>query len=146
MVSLTLSHPRFEFCDIQRLLTALLSVETGGHKEPELALGESGELGPYQITEAFYLDAKAELELRWDVEVPPFQVACTSYHWSAALIAGYWLRYTDNIPSLEELARLFHGGPEWSSKEHTKAYWHKVMEHLYAFDPQICLFDMEVSS
>ena len=107
---------------------AIRKVETGGEKNPWAANGDAGEIGPYQITLAFFEDACGfypDLGMEFN--------ACRADRNAVAVMVAYFLRWEPNAlyaEDFETLARLFHGGPNWRNREHTKDYWKKVEEYL----------------
>tara|TARA_R100001510_G_C7656200_1_gene215984 strand:+ start:2714 stop:3094 length:381 start_codon:yes stop_codon:yes gene_type:complete len=111
----------------QKIFRAIKQVETGGHPDPEHALGAAGEYGPYQITEQYWLDAIEYSDLGGKYED-------VSNEWYAQLVMiAYFERYCKN-DSLECLARTHNGGPQGEYKTSTDSYWFKIKEALNAED------------
>lgn len=113
---------------LRPLFTAIRQVESGGERNPWAANGAAGEIGPYQITLAFYEDASAfypDLEMRFE--------ECRDMRTAELVMFTYFMRWEPNAmysEDYETLARLFHGGPNWKERPHTKDYWQKVKENL----------------
>ncbi len=109
----------------QKIFRAIQLVETGGHPDPEHALGAAGEYGPYQITEQYWLDAVEHSGIGGTFED-------VSNPWYAQLIMiHYFDRYAKN-DKLETLARIHNGGPRGASLKSTDKYWLKIKEALHA--------------
>ena len=54
--------------DVNRILTAIAAVETGGERQPDRAVGDNGKaLGRFQIWEVYWKDAR----IRQVVELAP---------------------------------------------------------------------------
>ena len=104
------------------MFSAIRLVETGGHPDPSNARGSHGELGPFQITRAYFEDALAHDEGLVGIE---FEGVRDS-HISRLIMIAYWDRYAENW-SPEELCRLHNGGP---SKRYTDSYWEKCRQLL----------------
>ncbi len=108
---------------------AIRLVETGGHPDPNNAVGAAGELGAYQITKPYFLDAvehRPELgangETFDNVRDPLY---------AKKIVMSYIDRYEPDNHSIEAWARLHNSGPRWRSKTHlTEAYWSKVFQHV----------------
>ncbi|QDP59081.1 MAG: putative destabilase [Prokaryotic dsDNA virus sp.] len=98
-------------------------VETGGHEDPTNAVGEAGELGPYQITRAYWEDA---------VEfMPPSDRGCyddvRNGTYAERIMTAYWARYAPDMQP-ETLARIHNGGPRGHLKKSTEKYWKRVRQ------------------
>ena len=109
--------------------SAILLVETGGHPDPDNAIGADGELGAYQITEAYWKDA---------VEHRPELVAngetfqnVRDRGYAKKIVMSYIDRYEPDNFDIEAWARLHNSGPNWRRKTHlTDKYWGKVFDHV----------------
>jgi hypothetical protein len=109
--------------------SAILLVETGGHPDPDNAIGAAGELGAYQITEPYWRDA---------VEHRPELVANGETYqnvrdrgYAKQIVMSYIDRYEPDNHDIEAWARLHNSGPKWRTKMHlTDEYWGKVFEHV----------------
>ncbi len=113
---------------LRPLYRAIRQVETGGERNPWAANGSHGEIGPYQITLAFFEDAAwfyPDMGLVFE--------DCRGMRNAELVMFVYFLRWEPNAlyaEDYETLARLFHGGPNWKNREHTKDYWKKVKANL----------------
>lgn len=109
--------------------SAILLVETGGHPDPDNAIGAAGELGAYQITEPYWRDA---------VEHRPELVANGETYqnvrdrgYAKKVVMSYIDRYEPDNFDIEAWARLHNSGPNWRNKMHlTDEYWGKVFENV----------------
>jgi hypothetical protein len=119
-----LSH--FNEQQLELFISAIQSVETGGEKDPLNAVGDRGELGPFQITLPYFMDSGV---------VGDYPEICTTINGSIEVMLCYWERYASTKPSLEELARIHNGGPKGAYKESTKSYWMKVSERMAELNP-----------
>ena len=97
---------------------AIRLVETGGEADPTEAVGRDGEIGPYQITRAYFEDSG----------VPGvYENVCKSYSGSRVVMMYYWKRYSDsNVSTYEKMARQHNGGPTGHLKKATNNYWERV--------------------
>ena len=102
---------------LPKVFAAFRSVETGGHPDPYNARGKAGELGPFQITRAYYEDAIEHDKGLTGIE---FEGVRDS-HIARIIMMAYWDRYAAEWTA-EELCRLHNGGP---SKRYTDGYWDK---------------------
>jgi len=106
-------------------LDALQKVETGGEKNPDLAVGDKGKaLGAYQIWHVYWLDA---VERRPDLRARGYQ-AVTDRAYAREVVKAYMARYAPRNASWEDLARIHNGGPRGHTKKATEAYWRKVVK------------------
>lgn len=112
------------------LIAALISVESGGN---DLAIGDNGQaVGCLQIHPAVVDDTNRILgastyrrrdRLRRDYSV----MMCRTYlgHYASKARLG-------REPTLEDMARIWNGGPNGYKKDATKAYWVKVRTAMEA--------------
>ena len=109
--------------------SAILLVETGGHPDPDNAIGAAGELGAYQITEPYWRDAvehRSELVANGETYQ---NVRDRGY--AKQIVMSYIDRYEPDNHDIEAWARLHNSGPKWRTKMHlTDEYWGKVFEHV----------------
>lgn len=113
---------------LRPLYRAIRQVETGGEANPWASNGAHGEIGPYQITLAFFEDAAGFYQ-----DMPLVFEDCRGMRNAEMVMFVYFLRWEPNAlyaEDYETLARLFHGGPNWKNREHTKDYWKKVKANL----------------
>ncbi len=107
---------------------ALREVETGGMGLSALS-GKNGEIGPYQITKAYWLDAWIYLSIgpRGNFN------ECQKVTYSEETMIRYWLRFVPGEfrgSNWEVLARTHNGGPHGARKASTLEYWFKVRAAL----------------
>jgi len=108
----------------RRLFNAIRFVETGGEEDPSAANGLAGEIGPYQITEQYYIDAIEEHpELGGTFE------DCRNQYYAEWVMMAYWSRYSKG-DSFEELSKLHNGGPNGPAMMTCENYWQRVQEAL----------------
>lgn len=106
------------------LITALMAVETGGCRNPDLAIGDGGRaIGSLQIHKAVVEDVN--------------RFAGTSYSWKgmtnradARKVCEIYLQRYAKGKSIEDAARIWNGGPDGYRKSSTLAYWTKVQRNL----------------
>lgn len=106
------------------LISAIMAVETGGHRNPDMAVGDGGRaIGALQIHRAVVEDVN--------------RFAGTSYTWKgmtnradARRVCDLYLRKWAKGKSPEDAARIWNGGPSGHTKSATKSYWTKVNRHL----------------
>ena len=110
-------------------IAALITVESGGNLE---AIGKNGEVGCLQITEQLVDDlnriyykssAVFHYEERKDKELSCLMAQLYLIHYSKP---GYLPRRA----TLEDLARIWNGGPTGWKKDSTKPYWIKVRQEI----------------
>jgi hypothetical protein len=111
---------------VERLLTAIRKVETGGRADGgRNAVGDGGRaIGPYQIWRAYWLDSGVGGRYE-DVRDPAV---------ARRVVLAYWARYAPKALAtgdLETLARLHNGGPGWSRRPWTTdRYWRRVQQAM----------------
>jgi hypothetical protein len=106
------------------LIAALITVETGGCRNPDLAIGDAGlAIGALQIHRAVVVDAN--------------RIAGTSYthaqmtnRVAARRVCEIYLSRYAAGKTNEEAARIWNGGPTGHKKSATVSYWNKVKKHL----------------
>ena len=108
------------------LIAALIMVESGGRAHPPR--GRDGEVGPLQIR-AVVVDDLRRLGHQFTYEDrhdrAKSEEMCRLYlgHYATAERLG-------REPTLEDMARIWNGGPRGYRKVSTKAYWRKVRVRL----------------
>lgn len=106
--------------NLKYLFESIRMVETGGHEDPANAVGSAGELGPYQITRAYWQDA---------IEHMPNIGGCyddvRDELYAESIMMAYWARYAPDMRP-ETLARIHNGGPHGKRKTATERYWNRV--------------------
>ena len=107
------------------LFDAIRQVETGGHPDPENAIGDGGKsIGPYQISLAYWMDANEH-----DHSIGGTYRDVRKREYAERIMMAYWDRYSpDDHP--ETLARIHNGGPLGHEKKATDFYWAKVRAAL----------------
>jgi len=104
------------------ILDAIRTVETGGERDPDNAVGDGGDaLGAYQIHRAYWLDATEKdpaLRALGYESVTDRAVA-------ERVVIAYLTRYAPNW-KLDTVARIHNGGPKGHLRNSTKAYAAKV--------------------
>lgn len=109
------------------LLAAIRAVETGGEADPATAEGAAGEVGPYQITEAYWHDACEHAGWLGD-PAWAWPEAARDRQRSELVMVMYWDRYGADTD--EERARMHNGGPAGATRAATRAYWMRVREMM----------------
>lgn len=107
----------------QDLVYALGMVEVGTAYQDSDKRGLAGELGPLQITKAYWKDSG--VPGRWE--------DCENWDYSVRVVKAYWERYAKQAlkeNDFEALARIHNGGPAGATKQATKKYWEKVKKFL----------------
>lgn len=72
------------------------------------------EIGPYQITEAYWRDT----------DMPGVWWDCERLEYSREVMLRYWSKYKATTDEMR--ARMHNGGPHGMELEHTKEYWFRV--------------------
>lgn len=102
---------------------ALGMVEVGTAYQDSDKRGLAGELGPLQITKAYWKDSG--VPGRWE--------DCRSWEYSVKVLYSYLRRYAKEAlqkNDFETLARIHNGGPRGAQKPQTASYWEKVQRYL----------------
>ena len=120
------------------LFRAIREVETGGEADPNNAVGASGELGAYQITPAYYVDAT-----QYVPDLGGQYADVTDPHYAEWIMVAYWERYAPN-DKLETLVRIHNGGPDGLWKKSTDEYWRKVRELIADSQPGLIYADFDL--
>lgn len=112
--------------DHGKFLDALWQVEASGQWEP--ADGDGGNaIGPYQIWEAYWLDAVEFSGLGGTYE------DCRNKVYAEKVIKAYMMRYKRSAwesGDWEIIARTHNGGPRGATKKATLGYWAKVQKAM----------------
>ncbi len=112
------------------LFLAILAVE--GWEGPG-SVGKAGERGPYQITQAYWTDAKKQLRKEGYTYELDYKKQVEIAGISSMVMRAYWRRYCKQAVvslDLEVLARTHNGGPKGARKRSTLKYWKKVKKEL----------------
>jgi len=120
----------------KQALNAIRIVETGSQRNDGIgAVGDNGKaLGPYQIWEVYWRDAK--------IKNREYKEVLNDKKLSEQVIHNYMKRYQrkslkrlkrgiGNLKDIELISRTHNGGPQGLKKEATVSYFHKVREVLY---------------
>lgn len=106
--------------NITNLITALIAVESGGQRNPDMAVGDGNRaIGALQIHAAVVEDVNRFNGTHYTHQQMTNRVAARK------VCALYLQRYAKGS-SNEEAARIWNGGPTGPSKTATKAYWKRV--------------------
>lgn len=105
-----------------KFFRALNMAETGGRTGA--IRGRNGELGPLQITYAYWHDSGVKGKFN----------DCTNYNYSCKVVKSYLQIHANKYiikNDYEALARAHNSGPLWYTKKYkTDKYWNKVRSHL----------------
>jgi hypothetical protein len=114
-------------CDKARtaFIHAIAMVESGTppYKNNRIKGDNGKSLGPFQISEAYWIDA----------DVDGMYADCVYWHYSVNTMWAYWCRYAlDAVKNddFETLARIHNGGPNGHKKHATIKYWNKVKKEM----------------
>ena len=108
-------HSEIMMADIFRVIR---QVESGGHPDPYNAEGADGELGPFQITEAYFKDAVEQDPSLYGLEFEGVRDDGVAQK----IMIAFWERYATVPWDAEQLCRLHNGGP---SMRGTDDNWEK---------------------
>ncbi len=107
------------------LFEAVRMVETGGHPDPENAVGDGGRsIGPLQISRACWQDA-----IEHDMALGGRYEDCKNLEYAKRIFWAYLDRWAPN-DDFETMARTWNGGPRGPWKAGTDAYWLRVKRQL----------------
>ena len=98
--------------DVRRILDTLQTVETGGERDPDAAVGDCGKaLGAYQIWRIYWVDA---CEYDPSLRARGYQ-AVTDREYAERVVIAYLSRYARDW-SIDTIARIHNGGPAGATK------------------------------
>jgi hypothetical protein len=98
--------------DVRRILDTLQTVETGGERDPDAAVGDGGKaLGAYQIWRIYWVDA---CEYDPSLRARGYQ-AVTDREYAERVVIAYLSRYARDW-SIDTIARIHNGGPAGATK------------------------------
>eukprot|EP00057_Strongylocentrotus_purpuratus_P004153 XP_003728138.1 PREDICTED: lysozyme [Strongylocentrotus purpuratus] len=110
-------------------LKSICMVESNGKMPDPLCRMDQGSLscGPYQIKEAYWLDAR----MKGGDLMGSWTKCAASFSCSEQAVHGYMARYAtfgrlNHQPTNEDFARIHNGGPNGFKKPCTLAYWSRV--------------------
>lgn len=111
-----------EGTDTRAILDAIRTVETGGERDPDSAIGDGGRaLGAYQIHRAYWIDATAS-----DPALRALGYeSVTDRAIAERVVLAYLTRYAPRW-DLDTVSRIHNGGPKGHLRNGTKAYAAKV--------------------
>jgi hypothetical protein len=113
--------------EVENLLDAIRTVETGAEADPDAAVGDGGKaLGAFQIWRVYWIDA---VERNPALKQQGYN-AVTNRAYARAVVKAYWKRYAPKNATAEDLARIHNGGPKGHKKDSTLKYWVKVRKVL----------------
>lgn len=105
---------------------AMHMVETGGRYGK--IVGKQGELGPFQISHAYWLDA-----VSFDKTIGGKFENCLDYDYSKRVVFAYLNKNAKNFilaKNIQALARIHNGGKLGYRNRSTKPYWYKFKGYL----------------
>jgi hypothetical protein len=124
LVAVALVVPPPPGTDVRRILDAIEAVETGGHRNPDAAVGDGGKArGRLQIHRCAWVDAvdySPALGKREYLDVHDREYA-------EAVFVAYVSRYAPDW-SIETVAGVWNGGPKGHRKNATKGYRAKARQ------------------
>jgi len=104
--------------DTRAILDAIRTVETGGERDPDNAIGDGGDaLGAYQIHRSYWLDATEKDPALRSLGYE----SVTDRAIAERVVLAYLTRYSPNW-KLDTVSRIHNGGPRGHLKNSTKAY------------------------
>lgn len=121
-ITMTRSTAETQPAKLNEFFNALGVVESNNNDD---AVGVVGEIGRYQITEAYWQDATD-----FDSTLGGSYSDCTDAAYSEKIIEAYMLRYASKAwdnDNYYKLARIHNGGWNGVNKGHTKDYAARVM-------------------
>lgn len=109
------------------LLASIERVETGGEKNPAVAVGDHGKaLGWMQIHPDYYAQAKKSAP--W---LPPYRTVCKDKTLSRVCVVAHWASYNELNKSNREKALVHHYGPSGrKGKKNFSDTWHKYWDKV----------------
>lgn len=113
-------------------IVALIMQESGGN---DRAIGDNGAShGPLQIQEACLIDANQWRKAN-GLSQFKFPDDCYDRNKSEAILIAYLHRYATEerlgrVPTIEDYARIWNGGPNGYKKQATVKYWSKLEKRL----------------
>jgi hypothetical protein len=105
-----------------QLFWAIEMKESGGDEQ---AVGKDGELGPFQIMEAYWIDGCEQLKIDYSSAEWDWETNARNRTKCMAIMRAYWERY--HAYTWEEKARCHNSGSKWKKKyAKTDKYWKDV--------------------
>ena len=104
--------------DTRAILDAIRTVETGGERDADNAIGDGGDaLGAYQIHRSYWLDATEKDPALRSLGYESVKDRAIAER----VVIAYLTRYAPNW-KLDTVSRIHNGGPRGHLKDSTKAY------------------------
>lgn len=116
--------PQWSDARWKKFETAIQKVETGGEKNPDLAVGDSGKsVGRFQIQKACWQDA-----VQYDPSIGGKYEDCKNPEYASKILREYVKRYLHEGGDEIDAARLWNSGPSYAKKkEKTEGYVKKFL-------------------
>ena len=112
LLAASIAVPPSAGTDVRRILDTLQTVETGGERDPDAAVGDGGKaLGAYQIWRIYWVDA---CEYDPSLRARGYQ-AVTDREYAERVVIAYLSRYARDW-SIDTIARIHNGGPSGATK------------------------------
>ena len=112
LLAATLTVPPPAGTDVRRILDTLRAVETGGERDPDRAVGDSGKaIGAFQVWRVYWVDA---CEYDPSLRARGYQ-AVTDRDYAELVVIAYLSRYCKTW-TIDECARIHNGGPAGATK------------------------------
>jgi hypothetical protein len=103
--------------DVNRILSAIAAVETGGERQPDRAVGDNGKaLGRFQIWEVYWKDA---CEYDKSLRSRPY-TDVTDPEYARRVVIAYLSRYAQDW-SIDTVSRIHNGGPRGATGKRRRA-------------------------
>jgi len=133
LLAASLTVPPPAGTDVRRILDTLQRVETGGERDPDLAVGDGGKaLGAYQVWRVYWVDA---CEYDPTLRERGYE-AVTDREYAERVVIAYLSRYARDW-SIDTIARIHNGGPAGATKRRkaTDGYAVKARRAFDAINP-----------
>jgi hypothetical protein len=103
--------------DVNRILSAIAAVETGGERQPDRAVGDNWKaLGRFQIWEIYWKDA---CEYDKSLRLRPYSDV-TDPEYAKLVVIAYLSRYAPEW-SIDTVSRIHNGGPRGATGKRRRA-------------------------
>ena len=112
LLAASIAVPPSAGTDVRRILDTLQTVETGGERDPDAAVGDGGKaLGAYQIWRIYWVDA---CQYDPSLRARGYE-AVTDREYAERVVIAYLSRYCKTW-TIDECARIHNGGPAGATK------------------------------
>ena len=112
LLAASIAVPPSAGTDVRRILDTLQTVETGGERDPDAAVGDGGKaLGAYQIWRIYWVDA---CQYDPSLRARGYE-AVTDREYAERVVIAYLSRYARDW-SIDTIARIHNGGPAGATK------------------------------